>query len=105
MRSPSGTGTRINKEDATVGIGKASTCHTERRKNGKKRGGGWSQFQTLIAKKTGTRINEDATWLWAKPLPATPERRQNKKKEGRGGGGRMEPVPDDDSKKDWNKNK
>ncbi len=34
--------------------------------------GDWSQFQTLIAKKTGTRINkEDATWLQAEPLPAT----------------------------------
>jgi hypothetical protein len=46
-----------------MAIGKSSTCHTERRKNKKKReDGGWSQFQTLIAKKTGTRINkEDAT--------------------------------------------
>jgi hypothetical protein len=42
-----------------MAIGKASTCHPERRKDKKKReeGGGWSQFQTSIANKSGTRIN------------------------------------------------
>jgi hypothetical protein len=75
-----------------MAIGKASTCHPERRKD-KKEGGVKLQFQTLIAKKSGTRINEDATWLWAKPLPATQrEERIRKKRE-------VEPVREVDSKK------
>jgi hypothetical protein len=51
------SGTRINKEDATWVIGKASTCHSERRKNKKKEGG--SQFETLIAKNSGIRMNKE----------------------------------------------